>query len=103
MNGHEGGTLGDLDQDGDPDIILNGRWFETPDDARTGLYKEHNIDAKWYHDQLTWRKFATMVQVGDMDGNGRMDAVIAHSESPGYPVSWYGAGWRYGSCCWKSS
>jgi len=90
-NGHEGSGIGDIDNDGDPDIVHNGRWFETPENPRTGHYSEHNIDAKWYNDQLTWRQYSTMIQVADIDGNGKTDVVISHSESPDYPISWYSA------------
>lgn len=90
-NGHEGADVGDIDGDGDPDVVLNGRWFETPSDPRTGPYLEHEIDEKWHNQTGTWQKNSTMVQVSDIDGNGKMDVVISHSEWPGYPVSWYSA------------
>jgi hypothetical protein len=90
-NGHEGAGLGDIDGDGDPDIVLNGRWFETPEDPRTGSYNEYNIDEKWHNQTGTWQKNSAMICVADMDGNGRMDVIISHSEWPGYPVSWYSA------------
>ena len=33
---HDGMDVGDMDRDGDPDIVLNGYWIETPDDPLTG-------------------------------------------------------------------
>lgn len=90
-NGHEGLDVGDLDADGDPDIVTNGRWFETPVDSRAGNHIEHKIDNKWYNKKGTWQRNATMIRVADIDGNGRLDAVISHSEKEDYPVSWYSA------------
>lgn len=91
VNGHEGMDVGDLDGDGDPDVVTNGRWFETPDNSRTGTFIEHEIDEKWHNQDIDWRKNSTMTRVADVDGNGRLDVVFTHSELPGYPVSWYSA------------
>jgi hypothetical protein len=88
-NGHEGADIGDLDGDGDPDIVLNGRWFETPAEPRTGPFTEHEIDKKWFNQTGTWQQNSTMIKVADIDGNGKNDVVISHSEWPGYPVAWY--------------
>lgn len=90
-NGHEGLDIGDIDGDGDPDVVTNGRWFETPDDARQEKLVEHNIDSKWHNQSGSWQRNATMIQVADLDGNGRLDIVISHSEMDDYPLSWYRA------------
>ncbi len=77
--------------DGDPDVVTNGRWFETPADARGGHFVEHEIDEKWHNQDVDWRKNSTMTKVADVEGDGRLDVVFTHSELPGYPVSWYEA------------
>lgn len=84
-NGHEGLDVGDVDGDGDPDIVTNGRWFETPANSRTGNYIEHEIDNKWFNQKGGWQRNATMIRVADIDGNGKLDVVISHSEKQGYP------------------
>ncbi|MBM3333992.1 VCBS repeat-containing protein, partial [Candidatus Sumerlaeota bacterium] len=91
QNGHEGLDIGDIDGDGDPDIVTNGRWFETPANPRKADLIEHNIDDKWHNQSGGWQRNATMIRVADIDGNGRLDVVISHSEMENYPLSWYSA------------
>ena len=33
-----------MDLDGDPDIVLNGFWFETPEDLEPQNFKKHVFD-----------------------------------------------------------
>ena len=90
---HEGMDAGDLDGDGDPDLILNGYWFETPDTpaaARIAAnYTHHVIDAAWFNQSGDWTANSCKVTVGDLDGDGRTDVVLSQSERAGYPVTWY--------------
>jgi len=93
--GKEGTTVGDIDRDGDPDIMLAGYWVETPEDALNGIWKEHNIDRKWYtqkwHGKGNWRDNCSKVLLEDMNGDGCLDLIICSTEMYGYPISWYQA------------
>jgi hypothetical protein len=89
---HEGMEAADLDGDGDEDIVLNGFWLENTDDPIGQDWPEHNIDEKWYKQNTrSWQDNNVKVSVADMNLDGRLDVLLAHSEKPGYPVSWYAA------------
>jgi len=93
--GKEGATVGDIDGDGDPDIVLAGYWVETPEDPVKGRWESHNIDRKWYTQKWrgkgNWRDNCSKVRLADMNGDGCLDVIICSSEMCGYPVSWYKA------------
>jgi len=86
----EGMDTGDIDGDGDPDIVCNGYWLENPGDVMNGEWKEHNIDSKWYTQNTgVWMDNNCRVLVDDINKDGSLDVVLSHSENKGFPVSWY--------------
>ncbi|MHC1769399.1 MAG: FG-GAP repeat domain-containing protein [Verrucomicrobiia bacterium] len=92
---HEGMEAGDLDMDGDPDLVLNGYWFETPNSPAAARvptnYLFHIIDAAWYRQTGDWTANSCKVVVGDFDGDRRNDVAFSHSERAGHAVTWYGS------------
>jgi FG-GAP-like repeat len=77
----EGTALGDIDADGDLDIAGNGFWIETPSDVLAGPWNHHNIDSNWPAD--------VGVHIVDINKDGRMDVILAPSESADGRFSWY--------------
>lgn len=86
----EGLAIGDINQNGVPDITMTGHWFKAPKDPRTGNYQKFDIEAAY----KTVNK-ATKEEVGDINGNGRLDVALSPAEhfkkygGDNYDLAWY--------------
>ena len=90
-NLHEGMDVGDVDGDGDPDVATNGYWVENPGGDWRGDWPIRSIAGDWHEQTGDWSKNATKVACCDIDGDGRAEVFVSHSERPDYPVAWYAA------------
>lgn len=86
---HEGMDTGDLDGDGDTDIAANGYVFFSPGGDLDSQWAMEVVDAKWHNQTGDWSRNGTKHACADLDGDGRNEIFISHSERAGYPVSWY--------------
>jgi len=88
-NLHEGMDVGDVDGDGDIDILATGYCFYNPGGDLTLEWTYESIDEKWHNQTGDWSQNATKHFCADVDGDGKTEVFISHSERNGYPVSWY--------------
>jgi len=80
----EGIQLGDIDSDGDLDVIIAARWYENTGDLADGPWTEHFYTTQWIHGDV-------LVGLGDINGDGRTDLVLTPAELAGeyYRIAWY--------------
>lgn len=79
----EGLKLGDLDGDGDLDIVIAARWYENTGDPAGGAWTERILSESWTHTDAE-------VEIGDLNGDHRPDMVLTPAEGS-YRISWFDA------------
>jgi hypothetical protein len=81
----EGLKLEDIDRDGDPDILIGGRWFENGP-GTAGGWKRHVYTRAWTEPDAK-------VETADINGDSRLDVVLTPAELRGetYKTAWYAA------------
>jgi len=80
----EGIVLGDIDKDGDADIVIGGVWFENSGSIVEGTWAAHRF-GQWHP--------SAAVQVCDINGDSRPDVILSPSELKGqsYKLVWFEA------------
>lgn len=88
---HAGISAGDLDGDGDIDVVRSEIWLENIDNGKT--WKEHAFCGfPWANrKELPFYYKATKSQVADINRDGRNDIVLTEAEFPGARVAWFEA------------
>lgn len=80
--------FGDLDNDGDTDIVRGNSWFENLD-SRGNHWKEHNTLIPPGGNRPDRYGLALKSWVLDMDGDGDLDIVETEADTPDGRVFWF--------------
>lgn len=81
----EGISAGDIDGDGDNEIVLSGVYWDNPGGWRTGNRIEYSIDTQFTGSMYGKVKSA----VGDIDNDGDNDIYMASAEGADRYLAWY--------------
>lgn len=81
----EGISAGDIDGDGDNEIVLSGVYWDNPGGWRSGSPIEYSIDSNFTGSTFGKVKSA----VGDIDGDGDNDIYMGSAEGSDRYLAWY--------------
>ncbi|MEM9658746.1 MAG: VCBS repeat-containing protein [Planctomycetota bacterium] len=83
---HSGVSCGDLDRDGDVDVVRSNVWFENTDQGRE--WRMDRITEPWGAPEPPFAVNATQTEVCDLNQDGRLDVVISDGENPDSKIAW---------------
>lgn len=86
---HEGMDVGDVNNDGYPDIVATGMVYYNPGADLTNEWPTENLDEMWNNQEGDWSRNGTKTFMKDVDGDGKTEIYMAHSERAGYPLIAY--------------
>jgi len=87
---HEGQHVGDVDGDGDIDVVSTAFWFKNPGGDMTGVWSVKTIDPYWNSDDgYSWVHNSTKIYCADIDDDNRDEVFISCSEKYRTMVAWY--------------
>ncbi len=86
---HEGMDVGDLNNDGYPDIVATGLIYYNPGTDLTKEWPVENLNTMWNNQEGDWSRNGTKTFMRDIDQDGRAEIYLAHSERAGYPLVAY--------------
>lgn len=78
-------AVGDIDGDGDPDVVTAQVWYENVDGEGLSWTPHENIDFGERHQY----GLAVRTWVGDLDGDHDLDVVQAEADNPDGRVAWF--------------
>ncbi len=77
--------VGDIDGDGDQDVVTGEAWYENADGQGVSWVQHKNLDLGEHHQY----GLAMKTWVVDLDGDGDVDVVQAEADNPDGRVAWF--------------